>query len=81
VKSAGGELHLIAPYNQADAVRYYRRRHEDRQTKIPKGYSLHAALNLKGDWLEAAGFKTHSRVQLSVEQGKIVIELMVENSE
>ena len=74
------EMSIVKPSRQL-TVGYYRRRHEDRQTKIPKGYSLHAALNLKGDWLEAAGFKTHSRVRLSVEQGKIVIELMVENSE
>jgi toxic protein SymE len=54
----------------------YRRRHEDRNTKIPKGYSLHAALSLKGNWLEEAGFKANSLVQISVEQGKLVIELI-----
>ncbi|WP_422731444.1 SymE family type I addiction module toxin [Leclercia pneumoniae] len=73
------ELNTVKPSRHL-TVSSYRRRHEDRRTKMPKGYSLHAALNLKGDWLEAAGFKTHSRVQLSVEQGKIVIELMNENS-
>ena len=74
------EMSIVKPSRQL-TVGSYRRRHEDRKTKIPKGYSLHAALNLKGDWLEAAGFKTHSRVQLSVGQGKIVIELLEENSE
>ncbi|HCN96179.1 MAG TPA: type I toxin-antitoxin system SymE family toxin, partial [Leclercia sp.] len=41
-------------------VGYFRKRHEDRKTKIPTRYSVHAALSLKGDWLEEAGFKTHS---------------------
>jgi hypothetical protein len=36
-------------------VGYFRKRHEDRKTKIPKRYSVHAALSLKGDWLEKAG--------------------------
>ena len=68
-------LKAVKPYRLL-TVGSYRRRHEDRRTKIPKKYSVHAALNLKGDWLEEAGFKTHSRVQLCVEQGKIVIQLM-----
>lgn len=38
-------------------VGYFRKRHEDRKTKIPTRYSVHAALSLKGDWLEEAGFK------------------------
>jgi hypothetical protein len=36
-------------------VGYFRKRHEDRNTKIPKRYSVHAALSLKGDWLEKQG--------------------------
>ena len=59
-------------------VGYFRKRHEDRKTKIPKRYSVHAALSLKGDWLEEAGCTTHSRVRVGVEHGKIVIELMSE---
>ncbi|MFP8822711.1 SymE family type I addiction module toxin, partial [Enterobacter cloacae] len=43
-------------------VGYFRKRHEDRKTKIPRRYSVHAALSLKGDWLEQAGFTTHSQV-------------------
>ncbi|WP_296250124.1 SymE family type I addiction module toxin [uncultured Enterobacter sp.] len=62
-------------------VGYFRKRHEDRKTKIPRRYSMHAALSLKGDWLEKAGFTTHSRVRVDVEQGKIVIELMTEERE
>jgi toxic protein SymE len=57
-------------------VGYFRKRHEDRKTKIPKRYSVHAALSLKGDWLEQAGFTTNSQVKVGVEHGKIVIELM-----
>jgi len=48
--------------------------------QIPKRYSVHAALSLKGDWLEKAGFTTHSRVRVGVEHGKIVIELMSEDA-
>ncbi|MDI3360160.1 MULTISPECIES: SymE family type I addiction module toxin [Lelliottia] len=57
-------------------VGYFRKRHEDRNTKIPKRYSVHAALSLKGDWLEQAGFKTNSQVRVVVEHGKLLIELM-----
>lgn len=60
-------------------VGYFRKRHEDRKTKIPRRYSMHAALSLKGDWLEKAGFTTHSRVRVGVEQGKITIELVEED--
>ncbi|URN98440.1 type I toxin-antitoxin system SymE family toxin [Leclercia adecarboxylata] len=59
-------------------VGYFRKRHEDRKTKIPTRYSVHAALSLKGAWLEEAGFTTHSRVRVQVEQGKLVIELVTE---
>lgn len=59
-------------------VGYFRARHEDRKTKIPRRYSVHAALSLKGDWLEQAGFKTNSQVRVLVEHGKLLIELMDE---
>lgn len=59
-------------------VGYFRKRHEDRKTKIPRRYSVHAALSLKGDWLEQAGFKTNSQVRVVVEHGKLLIELMDE---
>ncbi|MEL4871843.1 SymE family type I addiction module toxin [Pantoea agglomerans] len=61
-------------------VGYFRKRHEDRKTKIPKRYSVHAALSLKGDWLEQAGFTTNSQVRVGVQHGKIVIELMPEGA-
>ena len=32
------------------------------------------------DWLEQAGFTTHSRVRVGVEHGKIIIELMSEGT-
>ncbi|GJL40148.1 type I toxin-antitoxin system SymE family toxin [Enterobacter cloacae complex sp. ECC445] len=57
-------------------VGYFRKRHEIRNTKVPKRYSLHAALSLKGNWLEEAGFTTHSQVCVHVEHGKLLIELM-----
>ncbi|WP_368544642.1 SymE family type I addiction module toxin [Enterobacter soli] len=59
-------------------VGYFRKRHEDRKTKIPTRYSVHAALSLKGDWLEEAGFTTNSQVRVGIEHGKIVIELVPE---
>ncbi|MCU6663997.1 MAG: SymE family type I addiction module toxin [Silvania sp.] len=61
-------------------VGYFRKRHEDRKTKIPQRYSVHASLSLKGDWLEEAGFKTHAQVRVLVEQGKLVIELIAEEA-
>lgn len=61
-------------------VGYYRKRHEDRKTKIPTRYSVHAALSLKGNWLEDAGFTTHAQVRVQVEQGKLVIELVADEA-
>ena len=60
------ELAIGKPYRHLK-VGYFRKRHEDRNTKIPKRYSVHAALSLKGDWLEKAGFTTHSRVRVGVD--------------
>ncbi|MGS2871945.1 SymE family type I addiction module toxin [Enterobacter huaxiensis] len=71
------EIALTKPHRHLK-VGYFRKRHEDRKTKIPRRYSVHAALSLKGDWLENAGFATNSRVKLDVEYGKIVIELVAE---
>lgn len=42
------ELAISKPYRHL-TVGYFRKRHEDRNTKIPKRYSVHAALSLKGD--------------------------------
>ncbi|AXF63523.1 MULTISPECIES: SymE family type I addiction module toxin [unclassified Leclercia] len=71
------DISISRPSRQL-TVGYFRKRHEDRKTKIPTRYSVHAALSLKGDRLEEAGFKTHSRVRVLVEQGKLVIELVGE---
>ena len=73
------DISISRPHRQL-TVGYYRKRHEDRKTKIPTRYSVHAALSLKGNWLEEAGFKTHSRVRVQVEQGKLVIELVAEEA-
>jgi len=74
------DISISRPSRQLSVV-YFRKRHEDRKTKIPTRYSVHAALSLKGDWLEEAGFKTHSRVRVLVEQGKLVIELVNEEAD
>lgn len=71
------EIAITKPYRRLK-VGYFRKRHEDRKTKIPTRYSVHAALSLKGDWLEKAGFTTNSQVRVGVEHGKIVIELLAE---
>lgn len=47
------QIAIAKPYRHLK-VGYFRKRHEDRKTKIPKRYSVHAALSLKGDWLEKA---------------------------
>ena len=73
------EITLIQPQRHLK-VGYYRKRHEDRKTKIPTRYSVHAALSLKGDWLEKAGFKTNSQVSVVVEHGKLLIVLMDEEA-
>lgn len=52
-------------------VGYFRKRHEDRNTKIPKRYSVHAALSLKGDWLEKAGFTTIRRSEWGLSMEKL----------
>ena len=44
------QIAIAKPYRHLK-VGYFRKRHEDRKTKIPKRYSVHAALSLKGDWL------------------------------
>jgi toxic protein SymE len=71
------ELAINKPYRHL-TVGYFRKRHEDRNTKIPKRYSVHAALSLKGDWLERQGLPLPGAS--GVEHGKIVIELMSEDA-
>ncbi len=44
--------------------------------KIAKTYySKHPALNLKGDWLEEAGFTTGQLVTITAKKGKLIVEL------
>lgn len=73
------EIAITKPYRHLK-VGYFRKRHEDRKTKIPRRYSVHAALSLKGDWLEQAGFTTNAQVRVEVEHGKIVIKLISEET-
>ncbi|BBV29529.1 MULTISPECIES: SymE family type I addiction module toxin [Citrobacter] len=55
-------------------VGYVRKRHEDRKTGFTLRISRHASLTLNGDWLEQAGFPTGTAVNVSVMQGKLIIE-------
>lgn len=48
------ELAINKPYRHL-TVGYVRKRHEDRNTKIPKRYSVHAALSLKVTGLKRQG--------------------------
>lgn len=52
-------------------VGYFRKRHEDRNTKIPKRYSVHAALSLKGDWLEKRGLPPIRRSEWGLSMEKL----------
>lgn len=44
------QIAIAKPYRHLK-VGYFRKRHEDRKTKIPTHYSVHAALSLKGTGL------------------------------
>ncbi|MEG1123915.1 MAG: SymE family type I addiction module toxin [Citrobacter sp.] len=59
-------------------VGYVRRRYEDRHTGFTLRISRHASLTLNGDWLEQAGFPTGTAVNVSVMQGKLIIEQVTE---
>ena len=59
-------------------VSYVRKRHEDRNTGFTLRISRHASLTLNGDWLEQAGFPTGTAVNVSVMQGKLIIEQAIE---
>ncbi|HGY5079454.1 SymE family type I addiction module toxin [Citrobacter sp. C348] len=59
-------------------VGYVRRRYEDRRTGFTLRISRHASLTLNGDWLEQAGFPTGTEVNVSVMQGKLIIEQATE---
>ena len=59
-------------------VGYVRKRHEDPKTGYTRRISRHASLTLNGDWLEQAGFPTGTAVNVSVMQGKLIIEQIIE---
>ena len=48
------QIAIAKPYRHLK-VGYFRKRHEDRKTKIPKRYSVHAALSLKGELAGSGG--------------------------
>ena len=59
-------------------VGYVRRRYEDRRTGFTLRIRRQASLPLNGDWLEQAGFPTGTEVNVSVMQGKLIIEQATE---
>ena len=59
-------------------VSYVRKRHEDPKTGYTRRISRHASLTLNGDWLAQAGFPTGAAVNVSVMQGKLIIEQAIE---
>lgn len=54
-------------------VGYTNIRHEDRRTGRTTRYSRCPSLNLKGNWLEEAGFTTGAPVTVTVEHGQLII--------
>ncbi|MBA7800185.1 type I toxin-antitoxin system SymE family toxin [Citrobacter freundii] len=69
---------IIAKPVRRLTVGYVRRRYEDRRTGFTLRISRHASLTLNGDWLEQAGFPTGTEVNVSVMQGKLIIEQATE---
>ncbi|MTD29001.1 SymE family type I addiction module toxin [Erwinia sorbitola] len=49
-------------------------RHADRND-MTTYYSRSPTINLKGNWLEEAGFRTGQPVQVMVERGQLIIRL------
>ena len=58
-------------------VGYTSIRHADRND-MTTYYSRCPSLNLKGNWLEEAGFKTDTPVTVAIEHGQLVIRLAAE---
>lgn len=54
-------------------VGYTSIRHESQRTGITTYYSRCPSINLKGNWLEEAGFATDTPVTVAVEHGQLVI--------
>lgn len=59
-------------------VGYTSIRHESRRTGITTYYSRCPSINLKGNWLEEAGFGTGQAVRVTVERGQLIIRLAEE---
>jgi len=59
-------------------VGYTSIRHESRRTGITTRYSRCPSLNLKGNWLEEAGFVTGVPVTVTVEHGQLIIRPLAE---
>jgi len=59
-------------------VGYISIRHENRHTGMTTHYSRCPSLNLKGIWLEEAGFATDKPVTVTVEHGQLVIRPVAE---
>lgn len=54
-------------------VGYTSIRHEKRSTGMTTYYSRCPSINLKGNWLEEAGFATNTPVSVAVDHGQLVI--------
>lgn len=65
-----------APISKAQrqlTVGYVSINHTDRQTGATRYYSRSPVLNLKGNWLQEAGFDYGQPVIVTVEQGRLII--------
>ncbi|OHV53723.1 MULTISPECIES: SymE family type I addiction module toxin [Photorhabdus] len=60
-------------------VGYISRCHADRHTGMTRYYSQHPSLHLKGNWLQEAGFATGQAVQVRVERGQLIIQVVTED--
>lgn len=55
-------------------VSYVRKRHQDPKTRRTRHYSRHPSLVLTGNWLEEAGFATGVVVNVSIQQGMLILQ-------
>lgn len=75
ITSAAG----IAKSARQIKVSYVRKRHQDPKTGRTRHYSRHPSLVLSGNWLEEAGFSTGMSVNITVEQGQIILQPKAED--
>lgn len=71
------EVHISKALRQLK-VGYISIRHECRRTGITARYSRCPSLNLKGNWLEEAGFATGAPVIVTIEHRQLVIRPLAE---